>query len=232
MEIVANNIKEYCFSINDLNITIEDLEELAPMGDMIEMYRDFLNAEIQKLSSAKSIKGGYVFVEAQEAEKDKIRTNNITFDTGKLITAYLKRSSHYVFFICTAGNEVSSRSKELMNAGELVEGYFLDTLGSVMVEKAMDQIQNELNAELKTMGLSNTNRYSPGYCDWDVAEQSKLFSLFPQQFAGVTINESCLMHPVKSVSGIMGVGTDVKYNDHVCIECNSTNCIYRDKKKH
>ncbi|MCK7538940.1 MAG: hypothetical protein MZV63_52410 [Marinilabiliales bacterium] len=46
-----------------------------------------------------------------------------------------------------------------------------------------------------------TNRFSPGYCGWDVAEQHKLFSFFKDNFCGITLTESALMNPVKSVSG-------------------------------
>ena len=72
-----------------------------------------------------------------------------------------------------------------------------------------------------------TNRYSPGYCHWDVADQRKLFSLFPSAPCGVTLTSSLLMNPVKSISGVIGIGKSVGYRDYPCALCLSNHCIYR-----
>jgi hypothetical protein len=60
-----------------------------------------------------------------------------------------------------------------------------------------------------------------------VAEQHALFALLPPQFCGISLGESALMHPVKSVSGIIGVGPEVKYSDYLCDVCNVSDCTYR-----
>ncbi len=60
--------------------------------------------------------------------------------------------------------------------------------------------------EAGAVGACVTLRYSPGYCDWDVAQQRKLFKIFELDDIGVRLTEECLMIPQKSVSGIIGVG--------------------------
>ena len=136
--------------------------------------------------------------------------------------------SHGAVFVCTAGPEINDRAKELNDKGELVEAYLIDILGSVMVEKAMDKIQEALRERMTVEGLKITNRYSPGYCDWNVSEQKMLFSFLPEKFCDITLSESCLMHPTKSVSGIIGIGEHVKFDKHVCHACSSVNCLYRN----
>ena len=84
-----------------------------------------------------------------------------------------------------------------------------------------------LQMEMISGGKKITNRYSPGYCGWDVAEQHKLFQLIPDNFCGVRLNESSLMNPEKSVSGIIGIGENVKYNPYTCRICDMKDCIYR-----
>ena len=79
-------------------------------------------------------------------------------------------------------------------------------------------------------GCNITNRYSPGYCGWDVAQQKELFSLFTSVFDFVRLGDSCLMNPIKSVSGIIGIGKDVKYNNYTCRICDSHNCLYKNLK--
>jgi len=92
-------------------------------------------------------------------------------------------------------------------------------------------MQEELRAAAAARGKMITNRFSPGYCGWDVAEQHKLFGFFKDNFCGITLTESALMKPVKSVSGIIGIGRDVKYAPYQCHACEDKNCIYRNRKR-
>ncbi|MGB5263413.1 MAG: vitamin B12 dependent-methionine synthase activation domain-containing protein, partial [Lutimonas sp.] len=78
--------------------------------------------------------------------------------------------------------------------------------------------------------LAITNRYSPGYCDWKVVDQQKLFSFFPENFCGVSLSETSLMRPIKSVSGIVGIGKNVNYLSYICDKCKNLGCVYRAKK--
>ena len=139
----------------------------------------------------------------------------------------IKRATRLVIFVCTAGNKISERSKQLMDEGDLLNGYVFDSFGSLVVETAMDLIQNNLKEKLLSSKLNITNRYSPGYCGWDIAEQQKLFSMLPEKFCGIELNDSCLMSPIKSVSGIIGIGESVKFSSYTCNICDSQNCIYR-----
>jgi cobalamin-dependent methionine synthase I len=97
----------------------------------------------------------------------------------------------------------------------------------VAVEKAMDAIQRKLAAKEGRIGKKLTNRFSPGYCDWPVGDQQQLFSLLPENFCGITLLETALMLPVKSVSGIIGIGEKVKYFDYPCKFCTMQKCFRR-----
>jgi hypothetical protein len=115
-----------------------------------------------------------------------------------------------------------------MKEGELLEGYVFDVFGSLIVEEGMDRIQSFLKTKMQEEGLRITNRYSPGYCGWDVSEQKKLFGLLPKKFCGIELTDSCLMRPIKSVSGIIGVGKSVKFNEYSCNLCDEADCLYRN----
>ena len=90
----------------------------------------------------------------------------------------------------------------------------------------MYKIQKELELDLRVKNLQISDRYSPGYCEWSVAEQQKLFSLLPENFCGISLSDSSLMTPIKSVSGIIGIGKDLKQKGYQCNWCNDQNCIY------
>ncbi|NSW95142.1 MAG: methionine synthase, partial [Bacteroidales bacterium] len=91
-------------------------------------------------------------------------------------------------------------------------------------------MQEDLERRLAAEGLNITNRFSPGYCGWDVAEQHKLFSLLPGNFCKIRLTESALMDPIKSVSGIIGAGLHVKRRPYTCNFCDMKDCIYRRLK--
>lgn len=77
----------------------------------------------------------------------------------------------------------------------------------------------------------HTNRFSPGYCGWHVSEQHKLFSLFPApEPCGVRLTPSALMMPIKSVSGIIGLGSHVRRMDYTCGLCDYLQCYKRKLK--
>lgn len=46
------------------------------------------------------------------------------------------------------------------------------------------------------------------------------------------VPEEFLMKPIKSVSGIIGIGHNIKYNAYTCQICDSNNCLYKNLKRH
>ncbi len=224
-----SNTRHFKFHIEELNISIENIEKLARMGEGMPSYIEFLNKEINSTLLDASIEGGYIILDS-DSKNDRIEVEGQVFQMGEAIAKHYTNCSQLAVFVCTAGPEVSKRSMELSQNGDLIEGFLVDILGSVIVEKAMDRIQKTLQEELLKNGLKATNRYSPGYVDWNVGEQQKLFSLLPNQFCNVSLSESSLMSPSKSVSGIIGIGKNAKYKHHVCNDCSSANCIYRNKR--
>ncbi len=154
----------------------------------------------------------------------------IVFHVRPIIFSQIRNADGAALFICTAGREVGELSRKSMKDGDLLRGYVYDVIGSEVAENAADMMQAELKRSLEENGLKITNRFSPGYCGWDVAEQHKLFSFFPENYCGITLTDSALMSPVKSVSGLIGIGAKVKYAHYQCHKCDDKNCIYRGRK--
>lgn len=195
-----------------------------------EPYNQIINTELEQLKNYQDICGGYLLfneIELNQVTKSLIAGSK-NFSIGKQVFHYLKEAEKAAFFICTAGASVSKRAEQQTENGEILEAYITDVIGSTIVEKAMDIVQQNLAHEMQMEGLAITNRYSPGYCDWNVIDQHKLFHLFPENFCGVLLSENAMMNPVKSISGVIGIGTHVKYNEYVCEACTSVNCIYRN----
>ena len=165
-----------------------------------------------------------------DSEGKSVGIEDIIFAVRPIIYRQIKDADEVALFICTAGPAIGEMSWRSMKEGDLLKGYIYDVIGSEVVENAADRMQQELRVEAAARGKKITNRFSPGYCGWDVAEQHKLFSFFRDNFCGITLTESALMNPVKSVSGIIGIGKDVRYAPYQCHVCDDKNCIYRNRK--
>ena len=135
-------------------------------------------------------------------------------------------------FACTIGNEVELHSKKYMEKSDLLEGYIFDLIGSEAAEETAGIIHESINRLVSKSGYKITNRFSPGYCNWSVSEQFKLFESFGEKRFGIKLTDSALMNPIKSVSGIVGIGKDVQFRAYNCNLCSDEKCIYRNRKSH
>jgi hypothetical protein len=158
---------------------------------------------------------------------DSVSYNGLQFATGPIITNQLKRSTSLAIFVSTAGPRLEQWAGELMAEGDMMRGYIVDAIASEYVEQASAWLEKQIAGHVQSRGWKITNRYSPGYCDWPVSEQHKLFSLLPEKFCGITLTESSLMLPIKSLSGIIGLGPDVKRGAFQCSICDLKDCFRR-----
>jgi hypothetical protein len=153
-----------------------------------------------------------------------------TFDMGNIILRQLRGSEAYALFICTAGVAYEAYQQRLKERGDMVRVFIADALGSVIAEKCADQMEKALQESIDKLGWKHTNRFSPGYCGWHVSQQQLLFPLFQGHTCGVMLTDSSLMVPIKSVSGIIGLGKNVRHLDYTCGLCDFKQCYKRKKK--
>src|SRR5262249_58215917 len=79
--------------------------------------------------------------------------------------------------VCTIGDELERRVAELWESRELPLAAMLDSVGSGAVESLAEYVNDLLCQEAIPLGLPVTNRVSPGYGSWDVAQQKALFAI-------------------------------------------------------
>jgi len=222
------------YNFRDLKLNVSQIESVMGYkhGESEETISELISEVLNELEGVCNIKAEFRVFETlkfNDTEK-KIDAGSVSFNINKIIFGQLRKSSSAAVFLCTAGEEPGIRSSRSMKEGDLLRGYVYDTIGSEVVEAAADLMQDELEKEMSASGKNITNRFSPGYCGWDVAEQKKLFQLMPENFCRIKLTPSSLMDPVKSVSGIIGIGEDVKRHPYTCSFCDMKDCIYRKKR--
>lgn len=221
----------FSFQFSDLNLSVQQIENVIGYrdGESHETISEIIYKILKVAASEAQIKGEYqIFPDVIFNEKERsVKIINLDFNINKIVYSQLKRCETIAIFLCTAGEEIGNRSRSAMKEGDLLTGYIYDIIGSEVVEAATDLMQNSLRELLVSEGKKITNRYSPGYCGWNVSEQHKLFELMPDNFCGIRLTSSALMDPIKSVSGFIGIGEHVKYNPYTCRLCEIKDCIYR-----
>lgn len=82
----------------------------------------------------------------------------------------------------------------------------LDAAGSALVERAADEAEADVARAAAARGLTAGPRFSPGYGDLPLATQPTLLAaLDAQRQLGITLSDSLLMAPVKSVTAVVGL---------------------------
>lgn len=221
----------YQFDFNDLKISSSMIESVLGYkeGEDRILVTGLIEEILTECHEISNIKAEYrVYNDVRfDNETKSVTINNIKFQIKKIVFGQIKKSDSVALFLCTAGAEIGLKSREAMRDRDLLKGYIYDVIGSEIVEATADLMQADLERNMLTSGKKITNRYSPGYCGWDVAEQHNLFELLPENICNVKLTPSALMDPVKSVSGIIGIGENVKSNPYTCGMCDMKDCVYR-----
>ncbi len=131
--------------------------------------------------------------------------------------------------VCTVGEAIEVRVRELFDAREFPLAVMLDSVGSAAAESMAEYVNDLLCQVAIPEGLKVTNRVSPGYAGWDVAEQRDLFALCPGDPIGVSLNQYSVMSPAKSISFLVGIGREARVDHYFtqCRRCWMQECAYR-----
>ncbi len=167
------------------------------------------------------------------AEKTRARLDLLA--EGRLVSfhgaigEFLSAADYIAVFIATAGPRIEALASDLLRRGEDLAAMVVNAVGAERAEAAESAAMRELQAICEPVGYAPTLPYSPGYCGMKLTEQRTLFSLFSGVDVGVTLTDSCLMQPVKSISGLIGLGPaeDVISHGSPCDRCELYQCAMR-----
>jgi len=136
-------------------------------------------------------------------------------------------------FVATVGGGVGELIRDLFGRNEPALATMLDAVASA----AADRLPVLLAERWPGPGGGGSGdggrvlAYSPGYCGWHVTGQRALFAWLDPAELGVTLNASCLMEPLKSVSGVLVAGPAAIHRFDpafgFCPECREKPCRAR-----
>lgn len=140
-------------------------------------------------------------------------------------------------YALTMGMEVSVEITRLFDVGDFPVALMLDSVasnaahnGSLFVER---WFKESLGADNEDRHDKAALTYSPGYCGWNINGQGKLFRFLQPERIDITLNDSYLMTPLKSISGVLVYGKkDIHIymiNYSYCRDCKNMSCLGRMK---
>jgi len=226
-----DEIVEVPIDFNDVTVSKNEIEfSLGYSEDKIPShFEEMIDDILSQLSGRCEISAGYRIVDVKKPvdRYDGLYVGDKFFKMQKIVTGQLRKSEKAALFVCTIGPKMETWARQLMQNGDTVASHIVDTIASEVVERATDILHDRIEQQMRVHGMSVTNRYSPGYCDWSVSEQHLLFSFLPANFCGIKLTESAMMVPIKSISGIIGIGATVRRVDYICDRCGIKDCTYR-----
>lgn len=223
---------EKFLTFDDLHISMSDIYmqmgygTTAPDHDIARMVEDMVNDIRTWLRARFVFFVAYGTIDNEQSTVEVCTSGSkIRFSCSPIITRQLKGAEACAVFIATAGEEYQQFIDDC--ADDILLTFIADAIGSVIAEACGDRMEETLQEQINKLNWNRTNRFSPGYCGWHVREQQLLFPLFGSKTAGVTLTDSSLMMPIKSISGIIGLGPNVKYMQYTCGICTQENCYKR-----
>jgi hypothetical protein len=226
-------LKEFKFNYDNCAISENHIVELLgyDADNVPEPVLETIKFSLDRIPEKIRLQSGYKIFNPRKVKLngDSFFIDNRLFSCGKIIYSSLKNSETIAFLISSIGKEVELWSKHFMDNNEMLKGYLVDKIASELVEQLADKTELMLENELNEIELKATNRYSPGYCGWSVADQQNLFSLLPPKFCGVSVNDDSMMMPIKSVSAVIGVGKNVEKKNYECSICEIDFCYKRER---
>jgi len=150
----------------------------------------------------------------------------------------VSKAANLALFALTCGSKIDEEISYLFSSNDITKAYLLDSIASVYVEQAVLKLESiykdYLIKSVKREGNTCVLSYSPGYCGWDIKSQRWIFDILHPHKIGISLMESYLMQPLKSVTGVLVSGD---YRIHIfennyefCKTCKSRSCRDRIKQ--
>jgi hypothetical protein len=198
--LAANNDIE--IDKNHLFCRIAGSDEYEPSPRLESLVDDYTDNYQDFLSPAYS----FLIQEITSVARGKIKIGGNVTLKSKVLASLLKNCRQVMVFALTIGPYLEEMAAYLANKNLVLQATVLDAIGSAAAEQLAGSTQEKIRNQAAEQGLVISRRFSPGYCDWPVKEQEKVFQLLGSETAGIKLTKSSMMTPQKSVSGVIGIG--------------------------
>jgi hypothetical protein len=156
---------------------------------------------------------------------------------GGSIVRHLKPALEVAVLAVTIGPALEEAVLAHFAAGNYTLGLLLDAAGTAAVEAAADAVNQLISDQASRRGLSSISRFSPGYGDWEITDQSCILRLSKGEKIAIGVTPSCMLLPRKSVTAVVGLRaakgeqTTTGCKPEGCDACSQPNCPARKENQ-
>lgn len=154
-------------------------------------------------------------------DEDIITLGGIDFNSNFLYRCLSSREQVHPF-VMTLGRETD----KALEKKDVLSQYLLDVLYNITLIKMERRLRSDIKAKYE---YGHVSKLSPGSLDfWPIGQQIPLFELLADGIEGidVALDKNCIMHPSKSLSGIV-FSTKIPFSS--CIFCSMQDCPGREQ---
>jgi len=176
--------------------------------------------------------------ESLETAGDSIHIDGVSFTSKRLQSTLQQAEAHSVIVVAVgAGPEAEEEARRRWQQEKPDEYFFLEVFGSAVVEHLTTVTGANLCDWAERHQMAVLPHYSPGYPEWDVAEQPRLLALMKQMRkqslpSCVEVLDSGMLRPKKTLLAVFGL---TRHTDRLrrltelvpCESCSFAPCQYR-----
>ena len=139
----------------------------------------------------------------EEQGLGKVCFSDVTI-LSKDLARNLNACNQVVLFAATLGAQCDQQIHR-WQIKDPAKAAVLQASGAMYIEKCVDLLNEKIRLEAEALGQKVRPRYSPGYGDLSLEVQKDFFRLLPCQRIGLSLMDTLIMSPEKSVTAFIGI---------------------------
>ncbi len=197
----------------------------------IDNLKDIISECEKRLLSSAEPRYCYRIADIEKTDGITVKNTGLVL-VGKSILDHLAECDSVILLAATLSDK-TDKLMNLLNVTDVTSALITDAMASAMTEQLCDIAEEEIRQE---RGIKYTTfRFSPGYGDLPIGIQRNFIkALNADKKIGLTVNDSNILIPRKSVTAIIGISNKpLPKQKRGCAICSmNKSCQYKKRGAH
>lgn len=194
-----------------------------PEGAALEMIKR-AEAAVRGMAEARSV---YQRFPLAFREDGAVEIGDIRIQSAAL-RRNLEGCSGAYLLAATLGADVDRLISRLAALGHVGEAAAAQAAAAALIEDVCDEAGESMGRIEAAKGRRLRPRFSPGYGDFSIEHQRDIARVLDTaRRIGLTVTDSLMLAPMKSVTAVIGVAETGGCADGGCADCDKTDCDFR-----
>ena len=208
----------------DLKISVDDVLRAQGSDPAVIRARRSKLAQLTEQTIAESSRYLHPIAQYQVYEIENVLHNKLIlsgggFLSGSFVVENLASAKQVAVIGCTVGDLLEITVAEATKTNLLI-GLALNGLGGAAVEALGNAVCSHFEQLAHQNNVQATTPLSPGMEGWPVIKgQQQIFGLLDLSQIGIKLNPSGMMQPLKSLTMVIGMGSEVTKTGSPCDFC-------------